>query len=358
MDDANTYQRKVFGNKLEERGRLIRSLDQCQDETANRIARKLSACCRSPSLHANDDDTDIKLVEQRCKSRICPRCTQFRTWRLIARMMPIVKTADAPRFLTLTVKHNHKPLAEQITDMTRAFGKLRRMKLWKQKVTGGLYTIEIKWSPRSNAWHPHVHAIIDGQFFPHAQLKSAWQNVTDGSSIVDIRKISSRRNAVTYVAKYAAKAAETNNIPADRLPEWAASMHGLRMAQTFGTMHGVKVDQDDDDAEFPPHAAFIGPLIYEADNGNQDAAKLIDTVFALANRRLPDDDPVAAAEHVDRLKAALASVRAFQRRHEDLHNHAVASTRSVHSRAGPVHDGTIGLWEDDGDQLNRVGIPD
>lgn len=358
MNNANSYQRKVFGDTIDERDRIIRACQHAESPLAQNVARKLKKCCESPTMHANADDSNIKIVEQRCKSRICPRCTQFRTWRLIARMMPIVKTADSPRFLTLTVKHSQEDLISQIKHLTKSFAKLRKTKRWKANVDGGLYTIEVKWSPKTNAWHPHIHAIIDGRFYPHAHLKSAWQNITDGSSIVDIRAINSRRNAVTYVAKYAAKAAETKDIPAHRIPEWASALHGLRMAQTFGKMHNVKIERDDDSEPFPEHAAFIGPAIYDADQGNADAKKLVARIYELARRRVPDGDAAAAAEHAAELAKALDRVRAIERSHKESFHNDTASTRSVRSGKGRARDGPVRLWEEHGNRSALLGVQD
>lgn len=358
MRAANPYQRIIFGDRLAERDRIIQICETSSRKVPTQVAKKLESCCRQVTLHADLDDTNIRIAQQRCKSRLCPSCTKLRSARLIAKTLPIVMQADNVRFVTLTQRHSDAPLQTQIKQLTKSFATLRRSKIWRQYVVGGLYTIEVVWSPDSNAWHPHIHALVDGQFFPQRQLRDAWSTANGGSHIVDIRQVRSRRNAVNYVAKYVTKAAETKGIPAHAIEEWAEALHGLRMAQTFGTMHACKPDEETDDEPFPAFAATLGPVLLAADDGDADALRLIAHVAALANRRLPHGDANAAQEHDAKLASALGRVRSYLRSAKETDDAFMAAKRNIRSRNRGSPDRTERLWKDDGPPARPVGLPD
>lgn len=208
---------------------------------ALRLATKLDLCCRGPMIYHSEEDGEYRIHEARCKSRICPRCARFRAYALIERITQCVKRMDAPRFLTLTVRSNDEPLRDQLINLRRHFANLRRAPLWKRKVTAGVYAIEVTINEATRRWHPHIHAIVDGTYFEQAQLLDLWQAIVGDHAGVDIRKVNSAAQTARYIASYVSKTSHLDHLTSEALAEWAVELHGMRLAQTFGALHGVKV---------------------------------------------------------------------------------------------------------------------
>ena len=159
-------------------------------------------------------------------------------------MMAATSKADSLRFLTLTVRSNEKPLAEQLDDLYGWYRELRRRKAWKRHVRGAIATVEITRNEETGEWHPHLHVICDGEFWHQRDISIEWGEVTGGSTIVDIRRINKRSSVARYIAKYASKPANMDGWPPEAICEYAAGVHRRRMLITSGRMHNVPIDGD------------------------------------------------------------------------------------------------------------------
>lgn len=224
---------------------IIHALSQDPDDHFARHVDRMWDCCRYPSIW--DTGTErIALSLSRCKCRLCPLCADARARECSQRTERLVATMNAPRFLTLTLTASDSPLPKQLDALTAAFRRLRNRRSWKQHVHAAIYAIEITLNITTGQWHPHLHIIADGQYFPHALLKSEWTEVTAGSSIVDIRAIPDRARAARYIATYITKPAYVEHWQPDQICEYAAAIHGRRMLHTTGKMHGATPDRDDE----------------------------------------------------------------------------------------------------------------
>lgn len=207
--------------------------------------------------------------------------------------MALVREMNAPRFLTLTLKSTGLPLQWELARMREAFKKLRRTSVWRECVDGGVYGVEVTRNSQTGAWHPHIHIIFDGRFCPQPMLKAAWLKATGDSDIVDIRKVPDRRNAACYIAKYVLKGNTRGDSdgrgssPIERWPyraivEFFKALHGIRLLQTFGSMHGRKFDSDDEEP-VPNQTRELCPsllLVRAADAGDRVATALVDDIVA------------------------------------------------------------------------------
>lgn len=364
---ANAYQRRLFGDTLPARCRIITALDNAATNAAvfadletaaeyRRLSDKLVDCCRKPIVRISAEADEMSLQQQRCKTRLCPVCTRKRTHRLIARMAPLVGAINQPRFITLTMPHSDAPLVDQVKRLTGCFAKLRRSKEWRAHVEGGLYTIELKWSAKANRWHPHIHTIVSGIYFPHAQLKAAWKRIS-GATVVDVRFAHDRRKAVEYVVKYALKTADIATVPDQRLAEWALAVRGLRMAQTYGTLHAVKLEESENEERAQTHVvAEIEHVIDRADSNDPEAVQLLDTILALAARRVPDDDQEALENHKTNVRHAARCVRTFLGLPEMDIDNGTDRKHHIPRPSDSARDGPERLWEDDSHDPTNVSI--
>jgi hypothetical protein len=163
------------------------------------------------------------------------------------------------RFITLTVRHDP---AEDLGDVYRrlisGWQRLRRTREWKQYVAGGVAVTEIKHT-ETGGWHPHLHIVAEGRYWPHIQLRRCWEQCTRGSSGADIRNIADSARAAQYVAKYASKpwtSTLTNSPPL--LAQAIVATSGTRLIATFGSWRGWRPTA----RPTPAQAAWlpVGPL--------------------------------------------------------------------------------------------------
>jgi hypothetical protein len=301
--DESPYQRQVFAAHIDARRRLLEALapdytlgyqDECGPEelATRKLYRKLSDCCRSPLVYIDDEADRLWLSEQRCRSRICPRCGKSRSWQLVARVDELVKQMNSPRFVTLTLRSSDAPLRDQLHRLQTCFARIRRSKTWKGAFLGGVSTVEVTFNPERRQWHPHLHLIADGSYIPKHELSEAWHTATGDSSIVDIRLLHSRSEIVRYLIGYVTKGSNTAAIPDDKLPTWANAIHGLRLVNTFGTTRRLRPEPEDFNARSSHEFAdYLSHLQAQADKGDVEAAAIVAAVLAPLNATPPPGFP-------------------------------------------------------------------
>jgi hypothetical protein len=180
---------------------------------------------------------------------------------------------DIPlRFITLTLRCSHSTLKGQLDRLFDSFGKLRRRTFWKWHVKGGAAFIECKIGKNSGLWHVHMHILVEGDFIPQRELSSEWLEVTGDSSIVDVRKVENVGHAAAYVVKYASKGCDSSvyNAPS-KLDEFVVAMKGRRLALTFDSWRGIKLNGEADPSVVWENIGSLDGLKSRASNGDDDA---------------------------------------------------------------------------------------
>lgn len=245
----------------ESRLRLFCVLANAECVKLQRRAQKLSNCCLSPSFYlCSDASVSVSVV--RCRDRLCPTCAFARSMKTRERAKDLVASMDCIRFITLTMPHSDRPLLVQLQIIRSAFTRLRKSAIWKRCVTGGVGTIEITFNVRTRQWHPHFHALLDGDFMPHAELREAWRvalNNAEGVEIlgpndrpiVHIEAIGGRSASVQYITKYVTKPGDVLAWDDATIAEFASALAGARTLSTFGNLHGRKLDAADPNEEKP-----------------------------------------------------------------------------------------------------------
>ena len=170
-----------------------------------------------------------------CHDRFCVPCQRNRAARLAANLNALTADRDL-RLVTLTLKHTDTPLSSQLNRLTKSFRRLRQSTPWKKTQKGGVCCLELKRSAHGDRWHPHLHAIVEGQFLSQSELAEEWKRITKDSYIVDIRRIRPGGEAVRYVTKYASKGLTvTGDERKQALAEAITALGGKRLVQCFGT---------------------------------------------------------------------------------------------------------------------------
>lgn len=305
------HQARLHAGRQAERRRLIAALTEhgnaCRDPDdpdavppALTLTSKLRTCGRYPSVLWSDHAQRFVISRCLCKARLCPTCGAKRAQRLRSTLLPIVRELDSARMLTLTLRSTDDPLEDQVKRLTKAFGQLRRRKHARKYLTGGLYVIEITYNAAADRWHPHLHVIADGRYWPQAELAALWNEITGDSRIADIRACHDRRSAVNYVTSYVSKSQTPKDCPPHRLFEWCEALHGKPMARPFGKCHGAKLNpKPDDSAPELQQLMPLDPLLEAVERGDPDASDLYTRLMHATQptAELSDDtDPAAEIE--------------------------------------------------------------
>ena len=182
----------------------------------------------------------VRVLSSACRLRWCPLCSAGRTARIVETLEPWVRSRRATKFLTLTLKHSDESLEKQVIRLYAAFSAFRRRRYISRSIRGGVWFFQIKFSEKSQQWHPHLHCVIDADYMPHATLKDIWKSVTGDSDIVDIRAVRNAKKAAEYVARYAARPCKLEDLTTDQAVEVMRALHGRRLSGTFGTGKEVK----------------------------------------------------------------------------------------------------------------------
>lgn len=268
---ATRAQRALHARHWKERERLIRVLLEAPIEQLQRRALRLDGCCQRPQLHEHADGV-VSLALRCCRDRLCPRCQRQRGLELATRVRALIHGMNAPRFVTLTLRHRSESLRENHDRLQESFRKLRREPVWTRTVVGGLHVTEITRNEATGRWHTHLHLVVDGSFIPQKQLSDAWRRCTEDSEIVDVRAVHDRKSVASYIAEYVAKPQALHTWEANSILEFAAHMHGRRMIATFGKCHAVNVDPKPE-PEIPRCAKYIGDVVSMVDRA-RDGCRL------------------------------------------------------------------------------------
>lgn len=168
-----------------------------------------------------------------CKNRFCDICNRTRRARIRYKISRFLESRRRPygvtvKHLTLSIK-NEPDLKVMVDNLLLSFRKLRQRKLWKRKVYGGAFVVEITRSDKG--WHAHLHIVIDSAFIIYNDLLSEWMAVSTGRGVYIKRLPNSK--ILYYLTKYITK---TELRKDDQLIATEA-LKGRRMYQPFGDWH-------------------------------------------------------------------------------------------------------------------------
>lgn len=223
------------------RDHVIDALALSGDTDLDKRAARLEECCSHPQIHVDQHGKPM-LCLQSCRDRLCPRCQCDRGRAATLRITALCQTMNAPRFITLTLKHRNASLLQELDRAADAFRILRRDPVWRRHVSGGVYAIQVTKNPQTSRWHVHFHMLVDGSFFPQKLLSDLWLKCTGDSPVVDIQSVADRAATAKYISSYVTKPNALDSWDHASICQYATAMHGRRTLHTFGTMHGRPVD--------------------------------------------------------------------------------------------------------------------
>jgi hypothetical protein len=265
-------------------------------QSSNRITA-FSECGKHAYVYQSVEEPDMyTLGGSTCHDRFCLPCARERS-RVIATNVKDKLESERARFLTLTLKSSTESLAELLAKLSTDFASLRRTKLWRNKVTGGVAFIEVKWLERTERWHVHLHCLIQGRYVPHHELSQTWLRITRTSHIIDITIASDNAHVTHYITKYASKPLDQTVVhEPDRLAEAVLAMKGKRLCMTFGSWRGYKLTEPPESGTWV-QLGTLDEMITRAGAGEPTAIEALEAlrIEYVLSPRPPPSPPVPAA---------------------------------------------------------------
>lgn len=279
----SSSQRQLHAVSSADRRAVLAALATSADATIEKRCSRIAGCCAFPLLCVRSDGKPF-LSLQRCKDRLCPLCQYYRGTVAARRFGTLIRSFNAPRFLTLTLKHSPSPLTDQLDRLAHCFRQLRQRLEWKRHVLGGCYSVEVTRNVVDGTWHVHCHIAFDGFFWEQSSIAQLWLEITGDSSIVHIAAIHDASATAKYVAKYITKPSELSRWPASCVIDYANAMHGRRLIHTFGTAHSVAINDDDNTDSINDSEVIISVprIVKKAATNDQRAVRILELMRRLS----------------------------------------------------------------------------
>lgn len=232
FDSYGSYRRQSHLDEFE----AAWSVYNFMDDNDHRSKADLLSDCRQNAWFSRHDETgEIRIASNACHLRWCPVCAESRKNYIGHSVAEWLKVQEYPKLMTLTLKHRDVPLFHQIVDLYRYFVQLRKLKDFRDIVSGGVWFFQIKQSGKTKEWHPHIHCAVTGKYMPRTLLRRLWLDCTGDSIIVDIRSIKDPDGCALEVARYAARPGPLKDLTLNDAVELVSVMHGRRICGTWGT---------------------------------------------------------------------------------------------------------------------------
>ncbi len=221
--------------------RAMAAYDLADESRPRKRTERLGDCRSGAWFVVHSETREVRVRSSHCGLRWCPMCQKLKRKIITENVGNWIKAQKTCRLVTLTFKHSQNTLESQLTSLLEAWRRLRRLKVWKEHMTGGIFFVQITFNPDRQEWHPHLHILTTGSYLAHGTLKVLWAEASRGSSICDIRKAVDPDKCVDYVARYATSAASLTAMPCDRAAECIRACDGRKLAGTFGSARGVRL---------------------------------------------------------------------------------------------------------------------
>lgn len=243
------------------RAALLARLDS---EEAADLADRLRGCglvmplwCKSCG-HRHDATT-------KCNRKWCPSCAPKRGNERAAKLRVLIAAMKWPMHITLTVPNVEMASAPRtlLRDLVQSFARLRRSKLWRENVAGGVAAVEV--TDKGNGLHPHLHIVCDARWIAlHTaapsgretkeelaakfrgaaeELQAAWQTATRTPRHMSLWIRRADKGAAHEIVKYALKAEDALKCEGEIAPI-LRMLDAVRAVVTWGSCRGVQIPED------------------------------------------------------------------------------------------------------------------
>lgn len=210
---------------------IYRHLDEIE---GRKRAERLSDCRQIAWFCRNSVTGRVQVVSNHCRQRWCPLCGAAKKTLIAHELEHWLPTTQYPKMMTLTLKHTYEPLTDQINHLYLSFRQLRKTRLLKKNVSGGVWFFQITYNKKTETWHPHLHCLMSGKYVSLSKLSRLWLKITGTSKIVNIKSVYDYKSASHEVARYCARPSPVKDLPRAQRIELFTAMHGRRLCGTWG----------------------------------------------------------------------------------------------------------------------------
>ncbi|GAH50846.1 unnamed protein product, partial [marine sediment metagenome] len=100
----------------------------------------------------------------------------MRAFRTLAKKTNPDLASMEPRSAVLTIRNIPAlSLRDGLTSMLAAWKRLRdREQEWKDRVKGYIWNAEVTYNAEQDTWHPHIHLLWDGKYWPKLSFSERW----------------------------------------------------------------------------------------------------------------------------------------------------------------------------------------
>ncbi|GAI61127.1 unnamed protein product [marine sediment metagenome] len=198
------------------------------DDGGSRLVR-LEQCRSFAWFMQHTELHTVKVMSSACHLRWCPLDAQALANYRSHSVADWYSTCKSAKLLTLTQCHSDEPLEDQRNRLYKSFAKLMRCKYMRSRIRGYIWFFQYTLNKQTKQFHFHIHALLDADFIPKAEISTRWAKYNQGSYIVNIKGCWSAASAANHVGRYATRPGTLSSIPLDRRLELVKSMHGRRI---------------------------------------------------------------------------------------------------------------------------------
>jgi replication protein len=183
-------------------------------------------------------------AEDSCSLRVCPHCARRRSVVLGGRMESFLvgKAKNTLRYVVLS-ERNCEDLHEGMALLWESWTRLRRSVRWARKVKGCIVALEVTRNEATGTWHPHLNVLMEGDYFPQAELTESWIEATEGRGEMAWIKAADA-GSVRELIKYVTKLSDLIGHP-EALDEFLTVVFHKRLMRTYGTFYGLKLEDEE-----------------------------------------------------------------------------------------------------------------
>lgn len=316
LDRQTRFQQVLHAEHWDDRARIINALADPDHTDHAPAARRMAACAQGASFFIDQATETVRPWLSRCGHRLCPFCSNARSAGTTENLLELMLQHHADRMMILTLRSHDLPLQLQVEQLLHSFKKLRNRAVWKRFVDGGIYVLEITKNPKTGLWHPHLHILYVGKFWPQKHLSATWRDITIDSNVVWVTQVHDIDGAAKELAKYIGKPQRIATLTPSQIREYATATKSVRMLQTFGTLHGKKPADSDkpDPAPRTDERVRLSTLLHLSRLGHEEAVILLTRLaekYTVFGRYVYHEIPQLAPtpRHVDRTLELLAVLR-------------------------------------------------
>lgn len=194
-------------------------------------------CGRSGVWGIDPQTGEFRFVAWRCKRSTCRECTAHKARRHAEAILNYPDTRPS-RHLLLTLARCPRPLHESVELLFSSFHTLKKRKLWRAGVRGGVRIFGCEFDTSTGIWGPHLHLIVVTSGLEVSEVQAAWHEITGGSWKADLTQELETVDRIRTIRYCAGQIVQSLDHDPVARREYALALRGRRLSQPIGDWYG------------------------------------------------------------------------------------------------------------------------